>query len=332
MSNQRRQLLRVAAQILNRPVLISEEWAAIIISAVRSELNIDVLTTTEGIHLNGAGMDFMAADARRAVDAKRRRHAEQAAARAGRTVAPMREEESSSKIFPEYGGVAVIEISGTLTKNWGLQPYSGFTGYDGIKAQFIAAMEDDSVDAILLDIESPGGAVAGCFDLVDLMYAYRQDNRKPVVAIANEMACSGAFAIMTVAEPGWRFVPRTGEVGSVGVLLIHTDEQKAMQMEGVGVRIFRAGKWKAEGNPYEDMDPKTAERIQTTIDEMRDLFIDTVARNIAAEPADVAALKKTIRETEALTYIGRHARAAGLVEEVASEDQVWDRLMERLGR
>lgn len=332
MSNSRRQLLRVAAQILNRPILVSEKWGATIVSAVRSELNINLLTTTEGLKLDVREMDMAALDGRRAVDERRRRQASSAAARAGRTVAPMHDEESSSKIFPEYGGVAVIEISGTLTKNWGLDPYSGFTGYDGIKAQFIAAMEDDSVDAILLDIDSPGGAVAGCFDLVDLMYAYRQDNRKPVVAIANEMACSGAYALMTIAEPGWRFVPRTGEVGSVGVLLIHTDEQAAMQQEGIEVRIFRAGKWKAEGNPYEDMAPETAQRIQETLDEMRDLFIDTVARNIAAEPSDVAALKKTIRETEALTYIGRHARAAGLVEAVASEDQVWDRLMERLGR
>lgn len=314
MKKDRRPLVRVMGQILNRPVAVSEEWAAIMLSALRSELNIDLITTTEGVEITPGGMAELAERGRSMVDRRRARRQE-------------------SKIFPEADGVAIIEVSGTLTKNWGLDSYSGFTGYDGIKAKLIAAMDDDSIDAILFDIESPGGAVAGCFDLVDLIYACNKKNGgKLISAIANEMACSAAFAIMSAADPGWRFIPRTGEAGSVGVLWLYTNVQKALEMEGIAVRIFRAGKWKAEGNAYEEMAEETAQRIQTTLDEMRDLFIDTAARNLAARKSDVAALKKTLRETEALTYIGRHARDIGLVDEVASEDQAWDRLIGRRRR
>jgi signal peptide peptidase SppA len=309
-----RPLVRVAGQILNRPVAVTEMWAATIIAAVRSELNINLLTTTEGVTLDTVGMDAMALHGRQMVDRRRAKREER-------------------KIFPEASGVAIIEVSGTLTKNWGIDSYSGFTGYDGIKAKLIAAMDDDSIDAIMLDIDSPGGAVAGCFDLVDLIYACNKKNGgKLIAAVANEQACSAAYAIMSAADPGWRFVPRTGEVGSIGVLLLHADVQKAMELEGVKVTIFRAGKWKAEGNPYEDIAKETAERIQGTLDDMRDIFVDTVARNLAVRKSDVAGLKKSVRETEALTYIGEHAREQGLVEAVASEDQAWDRLMERLGR
>lgn len=312
--HERRPLVRVAGQILNRPIATTEAWASVIISAVRSELNVNLLTTTEGITLDTLGMDALAMHSRMSIDKRRAKREER-------------------KIFPEANGVAIIEVSGTLTKNWGVDSYSGFTGYDGIKAKLIAAMDDDAIDAILLDIDSPGGAVAGCFDLVDLIHACNKKNGgKLIAAVANEQACSAAYAIMSAADPGWRFVPRTGEVGSVGVLLLHADVQKALEMEGVKVTIFRAGKWKAEGNPYEDIAEETRERIQMTLDEMRDIFIDTVARNLAFRKSDVAGLKKTIRETEALTYIGNHAREQGLVEEVASEDQAWDRLMERLGR
>lgn len=323
-----RPLVRIANQILNRPVAISEAWAAVIISAIRSELNVDLIQTTEGVQINSWGMDQIAAQARHEVDRRK-------AARAGGASRALRDEPPSNKIFEEQAGVAIIEISGTLTKNWGLDSYSGFTGYDGIKTKFVAAMEDDDIDAILLDIDSPGGAVAGCFDTVDLMHAYRLDNRKPVWAIANEQACSAAYAFLTVAEPGGRFAPRTGEVGSIGVLLLHADVQKAMAMEGVKVTIFRAGKWKAEGNAYEDIAKETAERIQETLDDMRELFIDTVARNLSADGAkkdEIEALKKIVRDTEALTYIGAHARDIGLVDTIASEDQVWARLMERIGR
>lgn len=308
-----RSLIHVSRQLFNQPVFVTEDWASVILSAARSELNINLISRTDGVEIDRMGMERLARAARADVDVRE-------------------DQRYRGDVNEVTNGIAVIPIEGTLTKSWGLDPYSGFTGYDGIKAKLIAAMEDNDVEAIMLDIDSPGGAVAGCFDLVDLIYALREENQKPIAAIANEMACSAAYAIYSAATPGFRFVPRTGEIGSIGVLMMHTDVQKALQMEGIEVRIFRAGKWKAEGNGYEDMAKETADRIQATLDEMRDLFVNTVARNLARPGDDVNALKKTVRETEGLTYIGRHARDIGLADEVGSEDQLWARLLERLGR
>jgi ClpP class serine protease len=47
------------------------------------------------------------------------------------------------------------------------------TGYDGIRQAFLTAMEDPDISGICLDIDSPGGEVAGCFDLVDVIYGAR---------------------------------------------------------------------------------------------------------------------------------------------------------------
>jgi ClpP class serine protease len=71
-------------------------------------------------------------------------------------------------------GVAVIPICGTLVQKLGsLRPYSGMTGYDGIRQAFLTALADPEVNGICLDIDSPGGEVAGCFDLVDEIYNAR---------------------------------------------------------------------------------------------------------------------------------------------------------------
>ncbi|TOL42864.1 serine peptidase, partial [Vibrio parahaemolyticus] len=70
---------------------------------------------------------------------------------------------------------------------------------------------------ICLDIDSPGGEVAGCFDLVDLIYELR--GKKPIYAILSENAYSAAYAIASAADK--IYVPRTGGVGSVGVIVIH---------------------------------------------------------------------------------------------------------------
>ena len=60
------------------------------------------------------------------------------------------------------GPVAVIQVEGTLVQKLGtLRPYSGMTGYDGIRQNFLEALSDPAVEAIVLDIDSPGGEVAG---------------------------------------------------------------------------------------------------------------------------------------------------------------------------
>lgn len=304
-TNEHRPITRVSQQLLNQPLACTDAHAITVIAAVRSQLNVGLLTTLEGQQLDAAALDLVAARGRSAADKRASRREER-------------------RIFDSQDGVAIIPIEGTLTKKWGLDPYSGMTGYDGIKAKVFAAMEDDSIEAILLDIDSPGGAVSGMLDLSDTLFACSKRNGgKLMYAMANEQMCSAAFALGTAADE--IFVPRTGEVGSVGILMLHSDYTKALDQEGIKVTVFRAGAEKAKGNPYESMDGKTAAAIQETMDELREMFIDTVARNMRMT-------KKAVRETEAQTYMGGKATGIGFATAVASDDQVWTRLMKRLGR
>jgi ClpP class serine protease len=104
------------------------------------------------------------------------------------------QEPAQSKGYDVVEGVAIIPVQGTLVQKLGtLRPYSGMTGYDGIRANLSMAMEDDTVRAIAFDIDSPGGEVAGCFDLVDSIYKAR--GIKPMWAILGEHAYSAAYAI-----------------------------------------------------------------------------------------------------------------------------------------
>ena len=128
--------------------------------------------------------------------------------------------ESPGTGYDVVGGVAVIQVAGTLVQKLGtLRPYSGMTGYDGIRQNFLTALIDPDVTSIVLDIDSPGGEVSGCFDLVDAIYEAR--GSKPIWAILNDAAYSAAYAIASAADK--IYVPRTGGTGSVGVIWIHMD-------------------------------------------------------------------------------------------------------------
>lgn len=87
-------------------------------------------------------------------------------------------------------GIAVLPVSGTLvSRTRALQPYSGMTGYNGIIARLQQAASDPMVDGILLDMDTPGGMVAGAFDCADIIARVR--DIKPVWALyqRHELQC-----------------------------------------------------------------------------------------------------------------------------------------------
>lgn len=218
-------------------------------------------------------------------------------------------------------GIAIIPIQGTLVQKLGtLRPYSGMTGYDGIRACFLRALNDSEVKAICLDIDSPGGEVAGCFDLVDEIYAAR--GSKPVWAILSESAYSAAYALASAADK--IIVPRTGGVGSVGVIVMHVDWSQKIKNDGLQVTIITYGDRKAESNPYEPLSETARKSIQSDIDEMGRLFVSTVSRNRGIT-------EKTVRDTEAACFLGADGVQLGLADRVASPDAAFRDLLQLVG-
>ncbi|MBS9572015.1 S49 family peptidase [Morganella morganii] len=218
-------------------------------------------------------------------------------------------------------GIAIIPVYGTLVQKLGtLRPYSGMTGYDGIRRVFLTAVNDPEVKGICLDIDSPGGEVAGCFDLVDLIYTER--GKKPIHAILSENAFSAAYAIASAADK--IFVPRTGGVGSVGVIVIHCDWSQRIKDDGLKVSIITYGNRKAESNPYVALSDEAKAAIQHDVDEMGRLFVSTVSRNRGLS-------ETVIRNTQAACYLAAEGVQMGLADAVASPDVAFQELMKESG-
>ncbi|WP_342705151.1 S49 family peptidase [Burkholderia arboris] len=218
-------------------------------------------------------------------------------------------------------GVAVIDVSGTLVqRSSNLRPYSGMLGYNAIRHNFIEALNDKDVKAIALSIDSPGGEVAGCFDLADLIYESR--SIKPTLAILNECAYSAAYALASACEQ--ITVPRTGGTGSVGVICMHLDQSKAIDKAGLTVTIIKYGDRKADGNQFSPLSKEALERFQADVDEMGELFVTTVARNRNLS-ADV------VRKTQATTFLGAAGVEIGFADAVMAPDEAFRSLLAELG-
>jgi ClpP class serine protease len=210
--------------------------------------------------------------------------------------------------YPVVDGIAVIEIAGVLIHRGGwIGQSSGQTSYEGIAAQIEAAASDPAVRGLALEIDSFGGEVAGVFDLADRIRAIR--GRKPVWAFIAEHAFSAGYALASQADR--ILLPRTGALGSIGVVVLHADLSGQLDQDGVRVTLIHSGRHKVDGNPYEPLPEGVRGDIQREIDVLRFLFAETVAAGRSGRLSQEAALA-----TEAASFRGADAVAAGLADEV----------------
>lgn len=171
------------------------------------------------------------------------------------------------------GGIAVVSVYGTIVQRASqLGLCEGGTSTQQISAALQAANSDETVEQILLDIDSPGGSVYGVSELADEIRA----SKKPVTAFANSLAASAAYWIGCSARE--IFVTPGGEVGSIGVWMAHEDWSKAIADAGVDVTLISAGKFKTEGNPYGPLGDEAKAFLQSRTDDYYGAFTRAVAR------------------------------------------------------
>jgi ClpP class serine protease len=165
-------------------------------------------------------------------------------------------------------GVAVIPVKGILIQRlgwmWWYGELFGVSGYDRIRYQFMHALANDAVDAIAFDVDSPGGDVAGCFDLVDTIYGARH---QADCCNSGRNAYSAAYAIASAVDPGRLWVPRTGGTGSVGVIYIHLSIADWLAKSGITPTLITKGAFKGEGSEMVELSKgraRVCKRISTS--------------------------------------------------------------------
>ncbi len=192
------------------------------------------------------------------------------------------------------GAIAVLPIFGVIAPRMNMMMnYSGGVSLEMVTKRFRALVDDSSVGAIILNIDSPGGSVEGLPEFAAEVFAAR--SKKKIVAISNTMACSAAYWIGAAAD---EFVALSSSwVGSIGVYTVHHEFSKQLEAEGIGSTIISAGKFKTEGNDLEPLSEEAQLHIQENIDHYYDMFVGAVAKYRGVK---VAAVKSGFGQGRAL--------------------------------
>jgi capsid assembly protease len=223
----------------------------------------------------------------------------------------------TTKPYDLIGGVAVVPIRGVLVHGdagWGDE-----TDYNSIAESLTAAVGDSEVKAVCLHVNSPGGEVAGCFDLAEAIYRMR--SIKPIVAIVDENMYSAAYALGSSASK--IVVPRTGGSGSIGVVMLHLDVTKALENFGVIITAIQFGERKTDFYPTKPLSDEAKSLMQVDINSMGEMFVDLVARNRGLTT-------KKVRATEAGVFLGKDGVEEGLADAVMSPQAAFLSLVDEL--
>ncbi|HHR5902694.1 TPA: S49 family peptidase [Providencia alcalifaciens] len=217
-------------------------------------------------------------------------------------------EKPSARFYQVTNGIAILPVSGTLVhKLGGMRPFSGMTGYDGITARLQQAIADPDVKGILLDIDSPGGEANGAFDCADMIYRLR--DKKPIWALANEQACSAAMLIAAACHK--RLVTQTAHIGSIGVIMAHTNYAQQLEKQGIEITLVYSGAHKADLSRTKPLSEDVLSQCQREMDSVRTLFAEKVAMYTGLSIDAVLA-------TEAATYRGQAGIDIGLADEMVN--------------
>lgn len=168
-------------------------------------------------------------------------------------------------------GVAVVPVTGPIFRYANLfTEISGATATGVLATDIQAALDDPAIVAIVLEIDSPGGAATGINELGDLIYRAR--GRKPIKAYVGGMGASAAYWIGSAADEV--IVDDTAQLGSVGVVL-----SLRKQEDRQGTKTYEVVSSNAP-NKRPDIETEAGRaQLQARVDELASVFLDKVARN-----------------------------------------------------
>lgn len=216
---------------------------------------------------------------------------------------------------PVGDAIAVIPIDGVIAGTGG----AGVITPQDFRDKLNQALDDESVKAVVLRVDSPGGTVAASEEIA----LYVKAAEKPVVVSVGDVDASGAYMVSSQAD---RIIALPGSaVGSIGVITEIPNVAGLLDKLGVEFTVITAGKYKDAGSPYRSLTASEQALIQGSVDEVYGQFIDIVAEGRKLPRSKVESL------ATGWAWNGTEAKKLGLVDQIGTFDDALE-IAAKLGK
>ena len=208
-----------------------------------------------------------------------------------------------------FGGfgekIAVVELEGVI-----LSPKQ-------VVSQLKKFADDDSIKAIILHVNSPGGGVAASEEIYREVKRIRDAKKKRIVSSIETVGASGAYYVASASDK--IYADKGSIVGSIGVIAQWVNYAELLQWAKLKNITLKAGEFKDTGNPAREMTPIERDYLQGLINDMHIQFIQAVAEGRKAKESDIRLI------ANGKVWTGEQAYSMKLVDQLADfEDAVKD--------
>lgn len=216
--------------------------------------------------------------------------------------------------------IVVLNLSGIIQDLGESSPFNPFP-YD--HQQFLSmieqAGEDPTVEAVILNVDSPGGGVVESAQIHEKFVEIVEEYEKPFYVSMGTMAASGGYYISAPADK--IFAQPATITGSIGVIMQNINYSKLAEEYGIDFNTIKSGKHKDILSASREMTEEERDILQSIVNEMYDDFV-----NIVVDRREMD--EKTVRKlADGRIYTGKQAKEAKLVDEIGSLDDTIHALM-----
>ncbi|MFA6888821.1 MAG: signal peptide peptidase SppA [Candidatus Woesearchaeota archaeon] len=213
----------------------------------------------------------------------------------------------------QAGNVAIIPIKGVIMIDGSSDLFSASSvaSSTSIIEQIEKAEKDSAIQAIVFDINSPGGAPVAS---AEITRAIKECN-KTTVAVVREYGASGAYWAASAADH--IIANEVSVTGSIGVLGSYLQYGGLMERYNVSYERFVAGDYKDMGSPYREMSTEEKSLYQSEINAMHRVFVQSVAENRGMSYEEVETL------ATGQIYLGIDAINNGLIDELGGKKEAY---------
>lgn len=215
---------------------------------------------------------------------------------------------------PTNGSIAIIPVYGVLAPRLNMMTeMSGGTTFEKLTAQVNECVANKAIKTIVLDVDSPGGNVAGATEFAKVLLKAR--TKKPIIGQVQFTGASAAYWALACCTA--IHAAPSAVVGSIGVYTSHDDLSEALKMEGIKRTYLSAGDGKVDGNEAEPLSDEAAGRIKALIDDAYGLMVNDIVKGRGQGMTP----ERVRNEWKAYLYPARDAMSLGLVDKIATLDE-----------
>lgn len=228
------------------------------------------------------------------------------------------DKKSVSRIEPLYfieDNIAILQIEGIIQPRFDIWSWLfGGTSIEILTRDFKSLIANDDVEAIILDVDSPGGVVNAVQEFANLIFESR--GKKPIYAVTSSVMASAAYWIGAAAEEVF-VTDEAAATGSIGVVASHVDVSELQKKLGIKVTEITAGKKKRITSMFEPLSEEGRKELQRQVDHIYKAFTGDVAKFRGYEV-------ETVLEdmADGAIFLGSQGIDAGLVDGIISSDEI----------